>query len=97
MRYPRFTLVAVLAVPDRASRLPLWGKTRPVTVDSGQKHAKRTWVSGARALHSYAESSAVEQGEGQMGIVGVEGYPKIRCVLRQMRPSHAGLKAVSVW
>ncbi len=97
MRYPRFALLAVLALPDSASRLPSWGRTRPVTVDSGQKQAKRTWVSGARALHSCSESSAVEPGEGQMGNVGVEGYPRIRCVLRQNRPSHAGLKVVTAW
>ncbi len=32
--------------PDRASRPPSWGRTRPVTVDSGQKQATGTWVSG---------------------------------------------------
>ncbi len=30
---------------DRASRPPSWGRTRPVTVDSGQKQATGTWVS----------------------------------------------------
>ncbi len=97
MRYPRFALVAVLALPDSASRLPSCGRTRPVTVDSGQKHAKRTWVSEARALHSCSESSAMEPCEGQTGNVVVKDYPRIRCVLRQTRPSHAGLKVVSAW
>ena len=55
--------------PDRASRPPPWGSTRPVTVDSGQKQAIGTCVSG-RALHSRAERSAVEPGEGQGGNVG---------------------------
>ncbi len=31
--------------PDRASRPPSWGRTRPVTVDSGQKQANGTWDS----------------------------------------------------
>ncbi len=31
---------------DRASRPPSWGRTRPVTIDSGQKQATGTWVSG---------------------------------------------------
>ncbi len=97
MPYPRFALLAVLALPDSASRLPSWGRTRPVTVDSGQEHAKRTWVSEVRGLHSCSESSAMEPCEGQTGNVVVEGYPRIRCVLRQMRPSPAGLKVVSAW
>ena len=32
--------------PDRTSRPPSSGRTRPVTVDSGQKQATGTWVSG---------------------------------------------------
>jgi len=55
--------------PDMASRPPSWGTTRPVIVDSGQKQATGTWVSGG-AFHSCSESSAVEPDEGQMGNVG---------------------------
>jgi hypothetical protein len=56
--------------PDMASRPPSWGRTRPVTVDSGQKQATATGVSGVGRLHSCSGSSAVEPGEGQMGNVG---------------------------
>ncbi len=53
-----------------AQRTPSWGRTRPVTADSGQRQATGTWVSGG-AVHSCSESSAVELGEGQMGNVGL--------------------------
>ncbi len=54
---------------DRASRPPSWGRTRPVTVDFGQKLAICDLTFGG-ALHSCSESSAVEPGEGHMGNVG---------------------------
>ncbi len=58
-----------LAEQHGCSRPPSWCRTRPVTVDSGQKQTIGTGVSGG-ALHSCSESSAVGPGEGRMGNVG---------------------------
>ena len=71
-RYIAFELGTPAPMRPAGASMPLsWGRIRPATVDSGQKHAKRTWVSGGAALHSCSESLAVEPGEGQMGNVGL--------------------------
>ena len=71
--------------PDRASRPPSWDRTRPVTVDSGQKPATATWLS--RGGYTRARKARRWMpGESQMGNIDSTDWQRA-AILSRHTPS----------